>query len=797
MSQQQFGSQADEKAEQPAERAIQRRKWQPKMHQAADIQVPASDPMKAEGSQDETSTSKVVFPTNSATNATATNPQLAAYMQQRYAQLANSMQGSTAMAQISQLRMLQQTNPAAYAKYLSANAAYTNYYKQMLMRNQAAYQQRQTPSFNYSSYVANASSGKTTQQPIEYNYPPAESPTAGLSQRFKDARDEYTKKMIAKFKEFEFKGTAAFWGEHEEEMDKVFNEWRDGLDPKKGMFAKIEDIPDEQLKILAMFMHERDEPLTEIADLIMTRFKMEAFLTKDQMRQLVLKIATRRAYGVKPYYNFNEFEIKSGEDITMCWEANPVYLPRAEALKAKEDRTTRKKTQTAVWNYWLFMKRLRTTRRGDERERMLQAQIDKIQQWESRKHDAEERKKARNEMWAKNAKQREELKAKRTEEQLKKHQAQIAQMAQRQQERAAKETERRKMKNQKLSAQMAKAIEKGALSSGNLNKSQAFGLEHFIDATQNVNLSRRKGVNERKFLPFVPEFGAIYSNNTPPTLPKYFDLFLRLTYDQATEQLLLYRTKGQKKQSDRCNGTRREDVWCYRHFHTDYRPPWSGIEKRSSKKVFGRRPFAKDDDEKEVDYDGEDSGVEWYGDVDGTGGPEESRETTLAMDTDGEGEDIRESEEEEFSDDDPHDGLRADGYEDDGFLDDAGDVFFPKTRKKEDRFPIRPNRTRGDKDPSPITLLLPPCMPSNHLDKKADLHPFHKFLQSRGELIARRDAEVVCHDDKIEFPTSVNSWRTNLIKKRKAAWITKKKKRKRASSLPTKRPAKKSKKRGK
>merc|ERR1719464_1721811 len=106
----------------------------------------------------------------------------------------------------------------------------------------------------------------------------------------------------------------------------------------------------------------------------------------------------------------------------------------------------------------------------------------------------------------------------------------------------------------------------------------------------------RAGNADRKFLAFRPQLGTVYSNLPPPKLPKYVDLFLPLTYDQVTEQLLLYRTKGQKKQSERCNGKRREDVWCYRHFHTDYRPPFFGIEKRSSKKVWGRRPFAKDDE---------------------------------------------------------------------------------------------------------------------------------------------------------------------------------------------------------
>lgn len=723
--------------------------------------------------------------------AASANPQLAAVMQQ--------MRGnSSAMAQIQQLRMLQQTNPAAYAKYLSANAAYTNYYKQMLMANQQRLQARQMQQ----GYSTTPYAGYTTFEPNtkplgQYSYtsgPPA-SPTEGLPQRFKDARDDYTKKMNAKCKQFKFAGVEAYWGKHEEEMDKMFNEWRDNL--KEGMFKSIEDLPDPITKCLAIFIQEREETLADISNLMMKRFKMEAFLTKDQMRQLVLRVGTRRAYGVKPYYNFNEFEVESGENLRMCWEANPQHLPRDMSISAREERGRRKKVQTGVWNYWLFMKRLRTTRRGDERERMLQAQIDKICLWENRKQESEDRKKKRNDLWEQNAKQREEAQVKRKEEQQKKHEDQVKLMADRQKERVEKERERRDAKNQKLSQQMAKAIEKGAKSSG-LQKSIVYGLEHFTDATKNVNLSKRSGIKDRKFLPFVPEWDAVYSNITPSPLPKYFDLFLKLTYDQATEQLLLYRTKGQKKQTDRGNGQRRDDVWCYRHFHTDYRPPWSGVEKRTSTKVFGRRPFAKDDEkESQIDYDGEDSGVEWYGDVEGKTGPEESRETTLAMDTDGEGEDIRESDGEEFSDDDPHDGLRADGYEDDGFLDDAGDVFFPKTRKKEDRFPIRPDRTRGDKKPQPITLLLPPCMPSNHLDKKADLHPFHKFLQSRGEVVARRDSQIACHDDKIDFPGAVNNWRTNLVKKRKAAWVVKKKKRKRASSLPTKRAAKKSKKRGK
>merc|ERR1719461_1524596 len=571
-----------------------------------------------------------------------------------------------------------------------------------------------------------------------------------------------------------------FWGKEKEEQLKMFSEWRDNLSSTS--IKTIEDLPEEITQCLALWFHERLEPLSKLTKKMRSEFKMEPILDEDQFRQFILKVSARRPYGVKPYYQVNEYEQEGKENLKYLWETTAQFMPEKYRLVSKEDRGVRKKQQVCVWNYWLYHKRLRTTRRGEERTRMLQTQIDKIQTWENRRKDQDRRVKEKKQLWEQQAEERAKQDKEREQSRADAMKEKMQTMAERQMERAKREAERKQLKNQKVSSAMARAIENKTVK---MNKTTVYGLDHFVDPAVNANISRRSGMANRKFLPFQPEWGAEY-NTKPPTLPKYFDLFFPLTYDQCTEQLLLYRTsKSHKKQSERCNGVRRENVWCYRRFHTDYRPPWSGFETRTSKKVFGRRPFAKDS-EQPTDYDGEDSGVEWDGDVETEEKGDVGRETSLAMDTDGEGEDLGESDEEEFSDEDPHEGLRADGYEDDGFLDDDGDIFFPKLRKKEDRYPIRPDRTRGDKNPKPITLLLPPCLPSNHLDKKANLHPFHKFLLTRGELIVLgKEQTVVCHDDKLVLPQNLVNWRNSLIKKRKAAWIAKKKKRKRASSPTT------------
>eukprot|EP00495_Collosphaeridae_sp_1-RS-2012_P009045 TRINITY_DN90_c0_g1_i2.p1 TRINITY_DN90_c0_g1~~TRINITY_DN90_c0_g1_i2.p1 ORF type:complete len:202 (+),score=40.65 TRINITY_DN90_c0_g1_i2:166-771(+) len=114
--------------------------------------------------------------------------------------------------------------------------------------------------------------------------------------------------------------------------------------------------------------------------------------------------------------------------------------------------------------------------------------------------------------------------------------------------------------------------------------------------------------------------------------------------------------------------------------------------------LFGRRPFSKE--EEDIDYDAADSGIEWYGDVE---------EKDLLMD-DEEGEWLHE-ELETFSDDEMQEGIRPDGYEDDGFLCEDVNIYFKKTRKKEERYPIKPSRGRGSEDVKPIILKLPQCKP--------------------------------------------------------------------------------------
>eukprot|EP00495_Collosphaeridae_sp_1-RS-2012_P009044 TRINITY_DN90_c0_g1_i1.p1 TRINITY_DN90_c0_g1~~TRINITY_DN90_c0_g1_i1.p1 ORF type:complete len:72 (+),score=18.19 TRINITY_DN90_c0_g1_i1:393-608(+) len=43
---------------------------------------------------------------------------------------------------------------------------------------------------------------------------------------------------------------------------------------------------------------------------------------------------------------------------------------------------------------------------------------------------------------------------------------------------------------------------------------------------------------------------------------------------------------------------------------------------------------------------------------------------------------------ETFSDDEMQEGIRPDGYEDDGFLCEDVNIYFKKTRKKEERYPL-------------------------------------------------------------------------------------------------------------
>ena len=145
--------------------------------------------------------------------------------------------------------------------------------------------------------------------------------------------------------------------------------------------------------------------------------------------------------------------------------------------------------------------------------------------------------------------------------------------------------------------------------------------------------------------------------------------------------------------------------WKFRQFAEDYRPNFFGVNKyeRMHATVQGvdirklcRKPFDKR--LKNINYDGDDSGVEWYDDID----------DLEHMDDDDE-------------DDEEGINLREDGFENDKFLIDdddeeaIGDREAMKNLKKHQKlqdelkgeYPIQHNRERGDEFDEPFVVRLP------------------------------------------------------------------------------------------
>jgi len=120
-----------------------------------------------------------------------------------------------------------------------------------------------------------------------------------------------------------------------------------------------------------------------------------------------------------------------------------------------------------------------------------------------------------------------------------------------------------------------------------------------------------------------------------------------------------------------------------------------------------------------------------------------------------------------FSDDEMQEGLRPDGYEDDGFLSEDTKIYFKKNRRKEERYPLQASRGRGSDDLKPIVFRLPPCEPHPEQIKPEEVE-FHKFSKSCAGLQSLSNSLILSESPRRVPPQSVKNWlRKILSKKRK------------------------------
>merc|ERR1712228_632009 len=188
------------------------------------------------------------------------------------------------------------------------------------------------------------------------------------------------------------------------------------------------------------------------------------------------------------------------------------------------------------------------------------------------------------------------------------------------------------------------------------------------------------------------------------------------------------------------NGNKLKLQWKYRSFERDNRPPFFGVnpnerihavKKCIDIKKLCRNPISKMVEN--IDYNGEDSGEEWYDDID----------------------DLEATEDDDDDDEDQGVNLRADGFENDKFLinsddddeDAMGDREAMKNMKKHKRlkdrlkgeYPVQyGNRERGDNFDETIVVQLPSMkclMQQNDVLYALTIKKCHVFVQEMSHIL--------------------------------------------------------------
>merc|ERR1712096_407081 len=101
-------------------------------------------------------------------------------------------------------------------------------------------------------------------------------------------------------------------------------------------------------------------------------------------------------------------------------------------------------------------------------------------------------------------------------------------------------------------------------------------------------------------------------------------------------------------------------------------------------------------------------------------------------------------------------GLRPDGYEDDGFLSEDKNIYFKKNRKKEERYPLQASRGRGSDDVKPIIFRLPICWPYPEQIKTEEIE-FYKFIKSCAGLQPFSNSKTLSESPRRAPPPSVKN----------------------------------------
>merc|ERR1719397_129790 len=222
----------------------------------------------------------------------------------------------------------------------------------------------------------------------------------------------------------------------------------------------------------------------------------------------------------------------------------------------KSRRQERKRIQIAIGHYWLYHKKLRTSKVGDQKEALLQGQIDRITTWEAR-HDTVD--KTRELRQAKLNERKEERERQRILRQKQKEEARLLKEV----EIAAKIAEKAKKFEEKERLRLEREKKQGELAyyqSQKQKKKEIWRtrnqLVNFLRSIKRADISKRSENSNVKFVALEPQFGVKYARQQVNTIGPFQKLFTAESYDFVSQKLLEYRVHEYKFLSSRSDGRR-------------------------------------------------------------------------------------------------------------------------------------------------------------------------------------------------------------------------------------------------
>lgn len=286
--------------------------------------------------------------------------------------LQNNIRARSNMVASSMSSYMQQMQ-VTRAQFVAQQRAYASnnpYYRQMQAK-QIAYMMQRRSGYAYSQLRS------IPQYPVPQPRAPTPSPTHGLPPKFKEKKEEYWTKMKNLVKEFQFFGPSDYWDVLvKTDVLEKFKLW------KAKHTAKITDFPFEQMCMVAVYAEDRSGTLSEMVESLQKVLGLQSsdpIIPPDLLRATILRVASRKQYGIKPFFTYNEYEQKDVDDLRFIWEADAAYIVDGRMAKLhKARRQERKRIQIAIGHYWLYHKKLRTSKIGDQKESLLQGQIDRI-----------------------------------------------------------------------------------------------------------------------------------------------------------------------------------------------------------------------------------------------------------------------------------------------------------------------------------------------------------------------------------------------------------------------------------